>query len=145
MQRLVLDTSVVLKWYRQEEELADKALLVREAYSEGNIEIVAPDYVLCEFANVLRYKTDLSIQKVQGCIQHLTRLDIRWVIPETKLLERAIEIARSRDISVYDAIFVATAEKYRAKVVTADKRFVDDAGNRGDVYYLGDVDRLVLD
>jgi hypothetical protein len=34
---VVLDTSVILKWFRQEEVLADQALALRDAYLERTL------------------------------------------------------------------------------------------------------------
>ena len=40
--RLVTDTSVVLKWFRREEILAEYALDILHAYLDGHLHIIVP-------------------------------------------------------------------------------------------------------
>ena len=49
----VLDTSVIIKWYRQKEILADKALIIRDSYLSGYILVSIPSLVVYELANDL--------------------------------------------------------------------------------------------
>ena len=50
----ILDSSVVIKWFSEEEDTAT-ALEFREGYIQGELEIVTPDLLLYEIANALRY------------------------------------------------------------------------------------------
>lgn len=50
----VLDSSVVIKWFSQE-EFTDKALKLREDFTKGENLIAVPDIQLYEIANALRY------------------------------------------------------------------------------------------
>ena len=47
---LVLDTSVIMKWYKEEED-SDKALEIRDKCIRGEIQLSAPDLVLYEMVN----------------------------------------------------------------------------------------------
>jgi len=49
----VLDASVVLKWFVNEED-SDKAVRLRKQYYLGEREIVVPDLLLFEVSNALR-------------------------------------------------------------------------------------------
>lgn len=55
--RYVADASVILKWFSQtgESELG-KAIRLRDDYKDGTIELYAPELLVYEVANVLRYK-----------------------------------------------------------------------------------------
>jgi predicted nucleic acid-binding protein len=66
---VVLDTSVILKWFRQEEILADQALRLRQAYLAGQVTISVPTLLAYELANVLRYKRELTTEQVQQAVQ----------------------------------------------------------------------------
>lgn len=121
---LVLDTSVVLKWFRQGEVLADQALALRDAYLDGRITITLPSLVAYELANVLRYKSDLTTDQVQEAVGSLFDMGLEWIPPSRDVLRRAVGIARTYEATVYDATFAALAEVLGAALVTADERLV---------------------
>jgi predicted nucleic acid-binding protein len=123
-QRLVVDTSVIIKWYRQDEVDAEAALAVRSAYLTGDVQLVGPDLALTEFANVMRYMKDLSTEQVQQAVDSLFAMRLTWLTPTGAVLKRAVAIAREYETPVYDALFAAVAEELSALYVTADERFV---------------------
>jgi predicted nucleic acid-binding protein len=51
---LVLDTSVILKWYK-EEEYTEIAVKLKRDLVEGLNNVIVPDLILYEMANVLRF------------------------------------------------------------------------------------------
>lgn len=51
---IVVDTSVVVKWF-VEEEYSREARLLRDAYANGLIDIVAPSLLPYEVLNALKY------------------------------------------------------------------------------------------
>ena len=86
---VVPDTSVVIKWFRQGEVLADLALALRDAYLDGQITISAPSLLAYELANVLRYKGDLTTGQVQDAVQSLFDMRLEWVLPSSTVMRRA--------------------------------------------------------
>jgi predicted nucleic acid-binding protein len=121
---IVPDTSVLIKWFRQGEVLADRALVLRRAYLDGQIQISAPVLAAYELANVLRYKNDLTTAQVEEAVQSLFDLGLGWVLPSDTLLRRAVVIARESVTTVYDASFVALAEALAADFITADEQLI---------------------
>lgn len=119
---IVLDTSVVIKWFRQGEILAEEALALRSAYLEGQAVVTLPSLLAYELANVLRYKTDLSTAQVEDAVQSLLDMGVEWVAPSVRLMRRAVAIAREFDVTVYDATFACLAEAVDATLITADER-----------------------
>ncbi len=136
--RVVLDTSVVLKWFRQGEVLAQNALALRTAYVEGQIDLSLPTFLAYEVANVLRYKNDLATPQVQEALQSLFDMGWEWVAPTAGAVQRAVAIARESDVTVYDAIFAAVAETLGAVFITADERLARRLNGLPFVHYLGD-------
>ena len=134
----VLDTSVVLKWIRQEEILADRALSILQAYLEGHNRLIVPTLLAYEVANVLRYKPELTTTHVQLALQGLFDLGLEWVAASSALTQRAVNIARTYDTTGYDAIFAAVAESNSATFVTADARLVQRLDELPFVVFLGD-------
>jgi len=136
---LVLDTSVVIKWFRQGEVLAGQALALRDAYLDGEVAVSVPTLLVYELANVLRYKEDLTTDQVQEAVQSLFNMGLEWVSPTGALMRRAVEIARACDTTVYDAAFAALAEPLSATFITADERLVHRLAPRACVRFLGDL------
>jgi predicted nucleic acid-binding protein len=119
---LVLDTSVVIKWYRQDEILASHALILRDAYLAGQAAVVVPSLLIYELANVLRYKNDLSVNQVQEAVQSLFDMELQVVPPSSPVMQQAVDLAQTHDLTIYDATFVALAQALAATCVTADER-----------------------
>jgi predicted nucleic acid-binding protein len=96
--KIVLDTSVVLKWYLQHETFADQALLLRKAYFDGSSYIIAPDLLLVEFANILRYQLEMTTDEVKETVHGLLEMGFEWVKLEKNLRDclRSYEGARRR-------------------------------------------------
>ena len=50
---VVPDSSVVIKWFRQGENLAEQALALRTGYLDGRIQLSVPTLLAYELTNVL--------------------------------------------------------------------------------------------
>jgi predicted nucleic acid-binding protein len=118
---VVLDTSVVIKWFRQGEVLASHALALRDSYLSGQVVVLVPSLLAYELANVLGYKNDLTTVQIEDAVQSLFDMRLEWVLPSATVMRRAVFIARECDTTVYDASFVALAEALSATFITADE------------------------
>jgi predicted nucleic acid-binding protein len=131
----VLDTSVVIKWYRQGEVLAGQALALRDAYKDGHVALVVPTLLAYELANVLRFKQELATEDVRAAVESLYDMGMEWILPSSAL----IVIARTCETTVYDAIFVALAEQLDATFITADRRLVRQLPASAPVRFLSEM------
>ena len=139
---VVLDTSVVIKWFRQGEVLADQALALRDAYLDGQIVVSVPSLLAYELTNVLRYKEDLTTDQVQDAVQSLFDMGLEWVLPSSAVMRRAVEMARAYETTVYDVTFAALAESLKASFVTADERLVRRLEALPFVRFLGEMEEV---
>jgi predicted nucleic acid-binding protein len=137
---VVLDTSVVIKWFRQGEVLAGPSLALRDAYLDGQIVVSVPSLLAYELANVLRYKGDLTTSQVQEAVQSLFDMGLGLIPPLSSVMRRAVEIAHTCDTTVYDAAFAALAESLDAVFVTADEKLARKLGTLPCVRFLRDID-----
>lgn len=117
----VLDSSVVIKWFSNEEDTAI-ALELRDSYVKGNVSIACPDLIIYEIANALRYNKALKEKDIDNSINSLLSMGISIIVPTKSILEAAISIALEHDITVYDAYFVALAKELNFNYVTADEK-----------------------
>ncbi|HEY4662890.1 MAG TPA: type II toxin-antitoxin system VapC family toxin [Candidatus Humimicrobiaceae bacterium] len=127
--RVVLDTSVIVKWFfKDDEKNIKKADLILKQYLNNEIKIIIPELSAFELANVLRNK----IKKYQNVnldiIDRLYNLGIIFYI-DKEILKIATKIAADINESVYDCIFIATAERFNCKLVTDNNSlFLNYAG-----------------
>ena len=117
---LVLDTSVIAKWF-VEEENSDIALKIRKEFHDGAHEISIPDLLLYELSNALRYNK-FSSDVITKAVDSLLDMNLSIVIPSRTLLSDAIELAHKFDITVYDSIYVALALQSNGIFITADDK-----------------------
>jgi len=136
---VVLDTSVIIKWFRQREVLAGQALALREAYLDGQILVLVPSLLAYELANVLRYKRDLTTAQVEDAVQSLFDMGLEWMPPSATMMRRAVTVAYKWGITVYDAAFVDLAESHSATFITADEQLARRLDDLPFVRYPGDL------
>lgn len=134
---LVLDTSVILKWFTEETH-SDVAVKLRNEFYRGIHGIVEPDLMIYEFANALNYNPNYTAEDVKKAIDSLVELQIDVMAPTIRLLKDASEIAKKHDITVYDAVFVALAKSIGAVFVTADKKLHNRIKELGFARFIAD-------
>ncbi len=83
---IVLDTSVVIKWFFKE-PYEKKALLLRDAFREGACSLLAPDLIYPEFANTVWKRVNfynLSPEEGVQIVRTFQRVPLE-IIPTTQL------------------------------------------------------------
>jgi predicted nucleic acid-binding protein len=137
--RLVLDTSVIIKWFRRREVLAEQAITLRDAYLAGQATVPFPSLLIYETANVLRYKSDYSLRQTQEAIESLFDMELTVVPLSVSVMQQALEMARTYDITIYDAAFATLAQTLTAAFVTADERLTKRLTALNFVHYLAEL------
>jgi predicted nucleic acid-binding protein len=121
MSLLVIDASVVIKWFVSEPD-ADVALRLLDVEKR----FLAPDHLFAETANVVwkhvrrhHFSTDFGYDVVRGIGRAAAGIDL---ISCDVLAANAYKIAVAYDRSVYDAMYVALAQQRDTRLITADDR-----------------------
>ncbi len=117
----VLDASVVIKWF-SEEEYTDVALKLRDDFSKGNIELVVPDLIIYEVSNALRYNPAFDETDVADAVGTLFDIGISIIVPNREVINSALNLAYEHKITVYDAYYVALAKEINFNLITADRK-----------------------
>jgi predicted nucleic acid-binding protein len=117
---LVVDSSVVVKWYVPElGAIAARSIL-------GSVPtLAAPDMLVAEFGNVIWKKVqrgELSPVDGESIIQAFVASNDCVLYSSASLLVSAFDIANDLRHSVYDALYLALAERLGCQLVTGDLR-----------------------
>ena len=121
VKRIVVDASVITRWYLNE-EWSDLALKLRADYEQSKLILIAPFLIYYEIGNALRYSSDLTQQDVANSLKSIIKIQIKLIYLDEKLLEKTTEIAFLNNISIYDSNYCAIAEILNCKFVTGDDR-----------------------
>ena len=130
MEELVIDTSVIIKWYAVPQEAGHpiaKGLL--SGHVEGRRRLHIPMLALYEAGNVLR-QLRARVTGGERSFEHVANLFSLGLSTHPLTLARAMlasELAHLFDLSFYDACFVALAQELNIPLVTADERLCRQA------------------
>ncbi len=115
----VVDASVAIKWFVEEEHSAVARLLL-----EDEFELSAPDLWWPECCNILWKKVqrgELTAQEARLIRGGLEQQNVA-IFPSSLIIEPALEIALETGRSVYDSCYLALALLTKSHLVTADLR-----------------------
>ena len=119
MTRLVVDSSVVIKWSVPEVHSAGAL-----RYLDPDSERDAPELLLAEISNIL-WKTvgrkELTREQAARIAADVGQADVT-VHTMGPMFARALQIALESGHSAYDSVYLALAEALSTRVVTADRR-----------------------
>jgi|YNPBryantNP2012_1023418.scaffolds.fasta_scaffold24529_3 predicted nucleic acid-binding protein len=121
MEKVVLDTSVVVKWF-VEEEGSEKAVDFLENYRQGKLKILAPEIIGLELANALFFGAGLRGKVLQEALAAFYNLGIALIPLDETLVREASKYSEKFKIATYDALFIVLAEKEKCALITADKK-----------------------
>lgn len=140
MRKVVVDTSVIFKWFHHNDEAdVEAAMSLRDALLAGALEIHAPDLLIYEFANSLRWKSSLYPQDISRSVQDLIDLDLKLHKVEDIFSCETVKMAYDFKLSIYDASFFALAASLQAGLVTADKKLYQKANRWHAVTVLSEI------
>ena len=136
---VVLDSSVVIKWFQTHEILHEQAVKLRQAHLDNIITIHVPGLLIYEVSNVLLHKPDMNQFKIWQVIESLFNMEILIEKVEPKWINTSIRMAYFYDITIYDATFLALAEFLQADFITADLKLIQKVSKLDYVYNLSNI------
>ena len=119
MSVIVVDASVVIKWYVPEIH-SDAALRLLQS----NYEYFAPDLLFAELGNVIWKKVrrgELAEKDGERIAVDLVEVSVDSV-PARALLRDAYPLAVATGQTLYDSLYLALAVRLNTSLVTADER-----------------------
>jgi len=135
---IILDASVVVKWF-SEEEYTEKALAIRERIRMGEERVIVPDLLLYELANALRYNPSFDANDVSDALTSIFDMDLEIVTPIPEIINLAVALAFEYNITVYDAFYIALAKDLELTFITADRRLCERVRGLDYVEFIGEM------
>ena len=123
--RLLVDTSVLIKWFHNagENELAE-ARAIRDAHVRGELNAHVLDLGIYEFGNVLVRALKWTASEAGDQLDDLVELLGPPLSMSPSWLRQAAVLAERHELSFYDASWGATAAALRIPLVSADRQLL---------------------
>lgn len=119
----VIDASVAMKWFSHvNEENIDDALKLQKLHLKRKCLLIAPDLLVYEIVNALRYNPNLKENDIQLALSSLLKMDIELVKPDQVLIKEAVKLACAKDITIYDSCYIALALNRGCLLITAARK-----------------------
>ena len=125
MTRLLIDTSVLIKWFHGsgENELAE-ARAIRNAHLRGDLDAHVLDLAIYEVGNVLARALTWTATDIGDQLDDLLKIVGAPITMTQSWLRDAAVLAQTHTLSFYDASWAATAAALRIPLVSADRRLL---------------------
>jgi len=143
-EKIVVDTSVLIKWFKtRDEDLLKEARALLKEVETRPLEVHVPALLLYEVGNVLLLKTRLGPAGLDQAIERLATLPFSVAPPAIPLLQRAARLGRELVLTFYDASFLALAVELDCPYITADRRLFERIRSLPRVRHLSRVGTLL--
>jgi len=123
VERIVVDASVVVKWF-VDEDGSEEALTIRKKYVEAEAEVLAPELILFEALNTLRYKGLFTEPEIKRIAESLDAYAFNLHSLRGEYAGQAIEVSFENNITIYDSSYVSLAVREGAQMYTGDQELI---------------------
>lgn len=137
----VIDASVCVKWFIEEDDSKIALSLKRTHLIEADI-LIAPDLLIPETTSALFKSRLFSLAEIKSCIRQLYELDMNLISLSPDLIMLAIGLASTKSVTIYDAIYLATAKELGLQFITADKKLYTQV--HGDLHFVNLLSQLAV-
>ncbi len=128
---LILDSSVIAKWFFPEDDNKN-ALAIKDKFTQNKISLAIPILLYYEINNLLKTAVKSFRIDVNDSIRvYKAFLKLNFIAYSSEiLLEKTLGSALKYDISSYDASYIALSEYLQVPFVTADQKLINKVSNK---------------
>jgi predicted nucleic acid-binding protein len=126
MTKLVVDSSVAIKWFVPEPHSREAQLILNQ-FQQGTLDLLAPDLLYAEIGSILWKKQrtqGLPANAADAILQQFLAIPFT-ITPCADLLGSAYRLALTHQRTVYDSLYLALSLREGCDFVTADERLVN--------------------
>ena len=122
----IIDASVCVKWFSGDKEKdIEKADLLKNQHLNKEVLLVAPDLLIFEITNALSFNPSFDFDKTSRAIDSLFLMEIKFFKTNHDLVLESIKIRFEKNITIYDAVYIAVAKKLNSQLITADRKLFE--------------------
>ena len=123
MREVVIDASVVVKWFIEENN-SEKALLLRDSFIGGNVELYVPPLLYFEVLNALKYSQLFEPNELEEAGESLENYGFNVITIKNEIRNHIINAAINYDLSIYDASYLGLSIGLEMLFCTADEKII---------------------
>jgi predicted nucleic acid-binding protein len=123
MREIVIDASVVVKWFIEESD-SDKALILRDRFIGGKVELYVPTLLYFEVLNALKYSQLFKPSELEDAGESLENYGFKVITIKNEIRKHMINVAVNYDLSIYDASYLGVSIGLEKIFCTADERII---------------------
>jgi predicted nucleic acid-binding protein len=123
MREIVIDASVVVKWFIEEND-SDKALLLRDNFIGGKVELCVPTLLYFEVLNALKYSQLFKPSELEDAGESLENYGFKVIMKKDEIRKYMINAAIDYNLSIYDASYLGLSMGLDKLFCTADEKII---------------------
>ena len=135
MSEVVIDASVVVKWFVKE-EWSEEAEALRDDYAAGTIDLASSAIMPFEVLNALRYSGAFGEDELVEASEILEDLQVTLYELKGDYARETVKLAMRKGITIYDASYVALAIVRDCVLWTADEKLLRKVADLGQVFHI---------
>ncbi len=123
---LALDASVVVKWFKEGERLEGEALALRDEILDGSVSALTSEWLPLEVVRAM-VKVGFPKEKIDGAysaLREIASLGFIEAVPVGEVMDGAKEVIVALRLFASDSVYLATALKRDAALVTEDRHLL---------------------
>lgn len=125
MESILIDTSVIIKWYKTiGEEKTREARKYLSDHLNGKRLLSLPELTVFELLNLAVLDKNLTQEEWDKIIEDFFNLSLRIISLDNELAKETYHLGKKYGITAYDASYVACAKVLGINFLTADKKLV---------------------
>ena len=125
MSHVLVDTSVLIKWFHEEgEPELIEARAIRDAHVAGHLDAHVLDLAVYEVGNVLARALRWRPDDVADQLEDLAAIAGPPLVMSQAWLRQAAQLTHAHALSYYDACWAAAARALEIPLVSADRRLL---------------------